>query len=109
MAQRKRYIFVCINRRPDGSPKGSCAAKGSEQVYATLKEALAAEGMAALEARACTSSCLDMCAHGVSVLVEPDHRFLGHVTVNDVPAIIEGLRNDKLPEHLLMPLDPPAK
>ena len=26
----QRYLFVCINRRPDGHPKGSCAEKGSE-------------------------------------------------------------------------------
>lgn len=102
MPQRKRYLFVCINRRPDNAPKGSCAARGAEQVHAALKSALATQGMAVHEARACTASCLDVCSKGVTILVEPDHRFLGNVTVNDIPAIVEGLRNDQLPEHLLL-------
>jgi (2Fe-2S) ferredoxin len=89
--QRKRYLFVCINRRDEHNPKGSCAAKDSEEVYKALKAAVAARGLATLEARVCTSSCLDECATGVTVLVEPDHFFYGHVTVADIPEIMDGL------------------
>ena len=39
MPQRRRYLFVCTNRRPDDNPKGSCAAKGSEEVQKALKAA----------------------------------------------------------------------
>jgi (2Fe-2S) ferredoxin len=88
--QRKRYLFVCINRRADDNPKGCCAAKESEKVYRALKEEIAARGLAKLEARVCTSSCLDQCATGVTVLVEPDHFFYGHVTVADVAEIVGG-------------------
>ncbi len=102
MPQRKRYLFVCVNRRPDGAPKGSCAARGAEQVHAALKSALASHKLAVHEARACTASCLDVCTQGVTILVEPDHKFLGRVTVEDVPAIVEALRNDQLPEHLVL-------
>ena len=89
--QRKRYLFVCINRRVEENPKGCCAAKDSEEVYRALKEEVAARGLAKLEARVCTSSCLDQCATGVTVLVEPDHFFYGRVTVADVPEIVDGL------------------
>jgi (2Fe-2S) ferredoxin len=89
--QRKRYLFVCINRRDVHNPKGSCAAKASEEVYKALKAEVAARGLATLEARVCTSSCLDECATGVTVLVEPDHFFYGHVTVADIPEIVDGL------------------
>jgi len=89
--QRKRYLFVCVNRRADDNPKGSCAAKDSEEVYKALKEEIAARGLAKLEARVCTSSCLDQCDLGVTVLVEPDHFFYGRVTVADVREIVEGL------------------
>jgi (2Fe-2S) ferredoxin len=89
--QRKRYLFVCVNRRDEHNPKGSCAAKASEEVYKALKAAVAARGLATLEARVCTSSCLDECATGVTVLVEPDHFFYGHVTVADIPEIVDGL------------------
>jgi (2Fe-2S) ferredoxin len=89
--QRKRYLFVCINRRAEDNPKGCCAAKDSEEVYRALKGEVAARGLAKLEARVCTSSCLDQCATGVTVLVEPDHFFYGRVTVADVPEIVDGL------------------
>ena len=89
--QRKRYLFVCINRRAEDNPKGCCAAKDSEEVYRALKGEVAARGLAKLEARVCTSSCLDQCATGVTVLVEPDHFFYGHVTAADVPEIVDGL------------------
>jgi (2Fe-2S) ferredoxin len=89
--QRKRYLFVCINRRAEDNPKGCCAAKDSEDVYRAMKAEVAARGLAKLEARVCTSSCLDQCATGVTVLVEPDHFFYGGVTVEDVPEIVDGL------------------
>src|SRR5437773_7855325 len=60
--QRKRYLFVCINRRAEDNPKGCCAAKDLEEVYRALKAEIAARGLAKLEARLCTSSCLDQCA-----------------------------------------------
>jgi len=89
--QRQRYLFVCINRRPDDNPKGCCAAKGSEEVYKALKAELAARGLAKLGARVCTSSCLDQCATGVTVLVEPDHFFYGRVALADVPEIVDAI------------------
>jgi (2Fe-2S) ferredoxin len=89
--QRKRYLFVCINRRAEDNPKGCCAAKDSEEVYRALKAEVAARGLAKLEARVCTSSCLDQCDTGVTVLVEPDHFFYGRVAVADVPEIVDGL------------------
>jgi (2Fe-2S) ferredoxin len=102
MAQRQRYLFVCTNRRPDDNPKGSCAAKGSEAVHQALKAQLFHRGLAQLEARVCTASCLDQCATGVSVLVEPDHFFYGRVTVEDVPEIVESLQKGARVERLVV-------
>ena len=99
--QRKRYLFVCINRRAADNPKGCCALKGSEEVYKALKAEVAARGLAKFEARVCTSSCLDQCATGVTVLVEPDHFFYGHVTVADVPEIVEALVNAQPVKRLI--------
>jgi (2Fe-2S) ferredoxin len=100
--QRKRYLFVCINRRSDDNPKGCCAAKGSEEVYKALKAEVAARGLAKLEARVCTSSCLDQCATGITILVEPDHFFYGRVTVADVSEIVEGLVSGRRVERLVL-------
>jgi (2Fe-2S) ferredoxin len=103
--QRKNYLFVCINRRAEDNPKGCCAAKDSEEVYRALKTELAARGLAKLEARVCTSSCLDQCATGVTVLVEPDHFFYGRVTIADVPEIVDGLVTGRPVKRLLITAD----
>jgi (2Fe-2S) ferredoxin len=105
--QRKRYLFVCINRRAEDNPKGCCAARDSENVYRALKEEIAARGLAKLEARVCSSSCLDQCATGVTVLVEPDHFFYGRVTIADVPEIVEGLVNGQPVTRLMISVDQP--
>jgi (2Fe-2S) ferredoxin len=102
MPQRQRYLFVCINSRPEDHPKGSCTARGSEEVRLALKEQLAARGLAKLEARVCASSCLDQCSSGVCVLVEPDHFFYGRVTVADVPEIVEGIASGYRVERLVL-------
>ena len=102
MALRRRYLFVCTNRRADDDPKGCCAARGSDEVRAALKEQLKARGLARLGARACKSSCLDQCSSGVCILVEPDHFFYGHVTPQDVPEIVGALAEDRRVERLVL-------
>ncbi len=94
-----------MNRRPDDNPKGCCAAKNSEEVYKALKEEITARGLARLEARVCTSSCLDQCDTGVTVLIEPDHFFYGRVTVTDVPEIVDGLVSGQPLKRLMVTAD----
>jgi (2Fe-2S) ferredoxin len=103
--QRKRYLFVCINRRADDNPKGCCSSKDSENVYKALKEQIAARGLAKLEARVCSSSCLDQCKTGVTVLVEPDHFFYGRVRVADVPEIVDALVTGRPVKRLIVTAD----
>lgn len=101
MPHRKRYLFVCINRRPEGHAKGSCAAKGSELVVTKLKEALALRG-AAKDVRACSSSCLDLCESGISIVQEPDHVAYGNVTLEDVEEIAEAVAKGQIVERLVV-------
>jgi (2Fe-2S) ferredoxin len=102
MPQRRRYLFVCVNRRPDGTPKGSCAARGAEALHARLKELLKARNLAETEVRACTSSCLDTCWAGPTIAVEPDHYFYGRVKETDLEAIVDGLARDERVERLVL-------
>jgi (2Fe-2S) ferredoxin len=102
MPFRQRYLFVCTNRRPDGHPKGSCAEKGSEELVVKLKEALARRGIAKDVARACSSSCLDLCEIGASVLQEPEHVAYGGVTVDDVEAIADAVASGTVVERLVV-------
>jgi (2Fe-2S) ferredoxin len=105
--QRERYLFVCINRRAADNPKGCCASKSSEEVYRALKEEVAARGLAKMAARVCSSSCLDQCDTGVTILVEPDHFFYGRVTVGDVREIVDGLVKGQQVERLVIAPDSP--
>jgi (2Fe-2S) ferredoxin len=110
MPKRERYLFVCVNRRPDGNPKGSCAQSGSEAIHAALKEEIAKRGLHKTKIRACTSSCIDLCHVGPTIAVEPDHVFYGHVTLADVPEIVEGLAKGEHVQRLVVPegqFDPP--
>ena len=102
MGQRRRYLFVCTNRRSDDSPKGSCAQKGSDALLVALKSEIARAGLGAVEVRACGSTCLDQCATGPTVLVEPDHFFYGRVLPSDVAEIVQALRTGERVERLVL-------
>jgi (2Fe-2S) ferredoxin len=105
MARRKRYLFVCVNRRPDGTPKGSCAARGAEALHAKLKDLLKERGLAGTEVRACTSSCLDTCWAGPTIAVEPDDFFYGRVKESDLEEIVDGLASGRRVERLVLAPD----
>jgi (2Fe-2S) ferredoxin len=105
MAQRRRYLFVCVNSRAEGAPKGSCTKRGAVEIHAALKDQLKRRGLAELEVRACTSSCLDTCWVGPSIAVEPDHYFYGRVTLDDVPEIVEALGSGTRVERLVLRAD----
>jgi (2Fe-2S) ferredoxin len=102
MALRKKLLFVCVNRRPDGTPKGSCAARGAVELHAKLKAALKDRGLAEAEARACTASCLDACWVGPTIAVEPDHFYYGRVQLSDVDEIVDCLAAGTRVERLVL-------
>jgi (2Fe-2S) ferredoxin len=102
MPFRSRYLFVCSNRRPDGHPKGSCAEKGSEEIVVRLKEALARRGINKTLVRSCSTSCLDLCEVGVSVLMEPEHVAYGRVTLADVDAIADAAEKGEIVHRLVV-------
>ena len=102
MPHRQRYLFVCINRRPEGHPKGSCAQKGSEELVVKLKEALAKKGLAKEVVRACSSSCLDMCETGITIVQEPEHVVYGRVTLDDVDEIADAAGRGEVVERLVV-------
>jgi (2Fe-2S) ferredoxin len=101
MPHRERYLFVCTNRRADDNPKGSCAQKGSEDVVKALKAALISRGVMK-RVRACSSSCLDLCEEGISVVQEPDHVAYGKVTLGDVDEIADAVAAGRIVDRLVV-------
>jgi (2Fe-2S) ferredoxin len=92
MPHYEKHVFICTNRRDPSNPKGSCAAKGSEQVRERFKKELSERGLKG-RMRANAAGCLDQCEHGCTVVVYPEQVWYGHVTPDDVNEIVE--------EHLL--------
>ena len=88
MGRFLRHVFVCENRRPPDDPRGCCAGKGSEAIRQALKAELKRRGLKGT-VRANAAGCLDACAHGPSLVVYPEGVWYGHVTVEDVPEIVE--------------------
>lgn len=102
MPHRQRYLFVCINRRADDNPKGSCAHKGSEALVPLLKDALVRRGAAREIVRACSTSCLDLCESGASIVQEPEHVAYGGVTAADIEDIAEAAAHGGIVERLVV-------
>lgn len=88
MPKFQKHVFVCVNKREPGDPKGCCALRGGAEVAEAFKEKLYARGFKRV-VRPNKAMCLDQCAHGVAVVVYPEQVWYGHVTVGDVDEIIE--------------------
>jgi len=102
----QRHVFVCTNERAADHPKGSCKLKGGVEVRDQLKAALKAKGLAKI-VRANNAGCLDQCEEGVTLVVYPEQVWYGHVTVADIPEIIEKhLIGGQVVERLLLPDQP---
>ncbi len=79
------HIFVCVNRRPEGHPKGSCAARGSERLRDYMKARAKQLGVA--RARVNAAGCLDRCELGPCIVVYPEgiwYRINNESDVDDV-------------------------
>jgi (2Fe-2S) ferredoxin len=106
MPSFQRHVFVCINERPPENPKGCCLQKGGAEVRDRLKAELAARGLSKI-IRANNAGCLDQCAHGVTLVVYPEQVWYGHVTVEDVPEIVDKhLIGGQVVTRLLLPDQP---
>jgi (2Fe-2S) ferredoxin len=87
MAQPQRYVFVCLNQRPAGHPKGSCLDRGADDVFNAMRDELGRRLMTNVKVVA--SGCVEGCLAGPTVLVVPDNVWYGGLTVADVPAIFD--------------------
>jgi (2Fe-2S) ferredoxin len=94
-----RHVFVCTNRRPEGSPRGCCATKGGDDVRLALKRAVDAAGVSNVRVNA--SGCLDACERGVAVVVYPEGTWYGGVGVTDVAEVAESLKPGAAPVERL--------
>jgi (2Fe-2S) ferredoxin len=102
MPKPERHVLVCLNARPPGNPKGSCAEKGSEEVFDRLK-AMAKERGLGQRVIVNRANCLKHCSRGITVAVYPENVWYARVTPADLPEIVEShLENGRPIERLFM-------
>ncbi len=103
MPKPERHVLVCLNARPPGNPKGSCAEKGSQALFERLKDMLRERG---LEERVIVNrtSCLTHCSHGITLAVYPAGVWYAGVLDADLDEICSSHLAEGRPlERLLMP------
>ena len=81
------HLFACVNRRPDGHSRGSCAARGSERLRDYMKARAKEMGLKRL--RVNTAGCLDRCETGPSVVIYPEGIWYRIDSTADVDAVLE--------------------
>jgi len=88
MGRFSRHVFVCVNEREPGHPKGCCREKGSPEIRRLLKAELKRRGLSSI-VRANTSGCLDACEFGVSMVIYPEGIWYGGIKESDIAEIVE--------------------
>ena len=82
-------VTVCINDR-DERFAPCCGRHGGPDIVAALRAAVAARG---LDVGVQTIMCLGLCAKGPNLRVAPSGSLFHHLTVEDVPAVVDALES----------------
>lgn len=90
MAKPEFHIFVCIQRRADGHPRGSCAAKGGEALFNAFSQVLIQKNLLGRIALTGTG-CLGPCQAGANVLIYPGSLMYSWAELGDAEIIIDHL------------------
>ncbi len=103
MPKFERHIFICMNERPAGHPRGSCLAKGADAVKSAMKEEISKRNLKG-RIRANEAGCLNQCAMGVTCVVYPEQVWYAAVTVADVKEIFDShIEKGAIVERLRIP------
>jgi (2Fe-2S) ferredoxin len=81
------HIFICTNRREPGQ-RQCCDPTGEMALRDRFKEELKKRKLGPL-VRANQAGCLEQCELGPTVVIYPQGIWSGHVTLDDVPRIVE--------------------
>jgi (2Fe-2S) ferredoxin len=96
------HLFVCCNRRPDGHPRGSCAAKGSEKLRDYMKARAKEMGLQRL--RVNSAGCMERCEEGPCLVIYPEGVWYKIETTADVDAVLERhVRDGGRARELMLP------
>lgn len=104
-----RHVFVCLNEREAGHPRGCCLDKGAEEIQGYMKAKARELGLK--NVRINKSGCLDRCELGPNMVIYPEGIWYRCATTEDVDEVlqkhlVEGGRVERL---MLKPGDDPPK
>ena len=71
MALLQYHFFICMNSRPPGHPKGSCAEKGAAGVMNTFLQLVEQRNLWG-KVKVTSSGCLGPCQYGPVVVCYPE-------------------------------------
>lgn len=77
----RKLVFVCVNQRPEESPKRSCGRNGAQALLTALQAACRELGLA--DVKVVMSGCLGPCEQGNTAVVFPDNVWYGHLEAAD--------------------------
>lgn len=83
----KHHFLVCLNQRPEGHPRGSCAALGAKPLLDAFRDEV--ERRALFGVQITGTTCLGPCDQGPTVVVYPEGVWYGKVTSADVGALLD--------------------
>ncbi|MBF0609744.1 MAG: (2Fe-2S) ferredoxin domain-containing protein [Magnetococcales bacterium] len=84
----KHHVFICMNRRPEGHPRGSCQANGSGPIFDAFVAGVEHNNLGE-QVFLTGTFCMGPCDKGPVLVVYPEGVWYGKVTASDVPEIIE--------------------
>ncbi|MBF0188149.1 MAG: (2Fe-2S) ferredoxin domain-containing protein [Magnetococcales bacterium] len=84
----ERHVFVCMNSRPPGHPKGSCQTQGAGPVIEAFAGEMEKRGLWGRVALT-TTGCMGPCDQGPTVVVYPEGVWYGKVKPEDVGEIFD--------------------
>ena len=96
-----KHIFICVNERPDSSPKGDCSRVGGKEIRMRFVELINKHGLKG-KVRANKSGCLDACEVGPSIVIYPLGVWYTNFKLSDVDAIFQSsILNDNIVKELV--------
>lgn len=98
----KHHVFVCMNQRPPGHPRGSCGGSGSSSVYEAMMGEMEKRDLFG-KIQVTGTFCLGPCDQGPAMVVYPEGVWYKGVQPTDVQDIFDQhLEKDQPVERLRM-------
>ena len=80
------HVFMCVNVRPAGHPRGCCTEKGSLELRAYMKHRAKEAGLT--DVRITASQCLDRCERGPALVIYPEGVWYRCESKDDIDEIV---------------------